>query len=266
MTRGNMTPTAIHGLSAFTAHLTELKAQTKHSSITPISPTHSTTGCVGPAFPLSVRRKAFGTAGEEKRANFHVVPSSTARLDLLVADHRKMCDYHPKGTIADGEDVARAAEQHMPTRWKSRMAMALMVPPKLRIDQDGVAGNIGGREASPDAAAAPPSPPQFNLGPEEQACWPEAPEESPSSTPSRHPSSPCSPYRQSSRSRQQTYAGHVDLGGFAYHLRRQSRRLKHERERLDRIVSDLLRRAEELRLWETGLQEREAKLDSNMPD
>ncbi|KAL8819268.1 MAG: hypothetical protein Q9223_002257 [Gallowayella weberi] len=125
---------------------------------------------------------------------------------------------------------------------------------------------IGGQEASPDAAAVPPPFPRFNLGPEKHACWPEAPEESPSSTPSRHPSSPCSANRQLSPNRQQAYAGHVDLGGFAKDLRRQSKKLKRKRERLDRILSDLLRRAEELRLWETGLQEREAKLDSNMPD
>ncbi|KAL8810792.1 MAG: hypothetical protein Q9200_002307 [Gallowayella weberi] len=218
-----------------------------------------------------MRRKYFGTAGEEKTANLHVVPSSTARLDLLVVEHRKMCDYHSrsisaadirKGTIADEEDVATAAEQHVAARGESAKVYDAGFSGLLNWDFE----TIGGQEASPDAAAVPPPFPRFNLGPEKHACWPEAPEESPSSTPSRHPSSPCSANRQLSPNRQQAYAGHVDLGGFAKDLRRQSKKLKRKRERLDRILSDLLRRAEELRLWETGLQEREAKLDSNMPD
>ncbi|KAL8696927.1 MAG: hypothetical protein Q9224_002544 [Gallowayella concinna] len=144
-----MTFPTILGPSAATAHWTELRVQTMHSSVTHTSLTQLTTKCVGRAFRLSIRRKIFGTVGEENTANLHVVPFSTAHLDLLVEEHRKMRSFHSisisaadsrKRTIADGEDVATAVEQHVATRWKSRTVMAFMIPQKLRIGQEPVAG------------------------------------------------------------------------------------------------------------------------------
>ncbi|KAI4241262.1 MAG: hypothetical protein L6R40_004678 [Gallowayella cf. fulva] len=120
-------------------------------------------------------------------------------------------------------------------------------------------------DGAPHAAAPPPSP-HINPMPNGDAVLSGAREDSPSSTPSRHPSSPRSPQPQGfpgiNDNQPQVYDGEMDLSGIFYHLRRQNRRLKAKRARLERFQSDLVRRAEALRSWEVNMQEWEARRHS----
>ncbi|KAL8728311.1 MAG: hypothetical protein Q9166_005454 [cf. Caloplaca sp. 2 TL-2023] len=114
----------------------------------------------------------------------------------------------------------------------------------------------------PHTAAVPPSP-HANPVSEDQPFFVAPQEDSPSSTPLRRPSTPRSPHHQGSsgdeNARRQAFAGQTALGQFYFRLCRRVRKLKRKRDRLNRFQSELIRKAEELNLWEVRLQEREAR-------
>ncbi|KAL8898030.1 MAG: hypothetical protein Q9192_002288 [Flavoplaca navasiana] len=118
------------------------------------------------------------------------------------------------------------------------------------------------RQESP-TPAVPPSSPQPGLihGDHTDMVGPQG--ESPSTTPSRRPSSPRSPCQEEFHPRDNThqapYREAGDLGTIYHHIHRQNEKLKRKRDYLHRLRFRLCRKEEELGIWESQLEERETR-------
>ncbi|KAI4098634.1 MAG: hypothetical protein LQ339_006367 [Xanthoria mediterranea] len=111
-------------------------------------------------------------------------------------------------------------------------------------------------------AAAPPPSPHPGLVNGEGVDSAGVQEESPSSTPSRHPSSPCSPHHERMHAPDEMQAAtcrEEDLGAIYHHIFRQYARLKRKTDKLHRLRLKLFRREEKLRIWELELLARDSR-------
>ncbi|KAL8732231.1 MAG: hypothetical protein Q9181_004032 [Wetmoreana brouardii] len=120
---------------------------------------------------------------------------------------------------------------------------------------------------SPHTAAPPPSP-LDSLSLDAQS-FPDLREDSPSSTPSRRPSSPHSPRQQDipaySDSQGEEHLDQAALDQDYCKLRYLNRKLKCRRDQLYRFRSALMRKAAELKMRETKLYERGTRIYDEAP-
>ncbi|KAI4257578.1 MAG: hypothetical protein L6R42_005566 [Xanthoria sp. 1 TBL-2021] len=113
---------------------------------------------------------------------------------------------------------------------------------------------------SPHAAQHPSPHPGLVHGDQPDSAGPQ--EDSPSSTLSRHPSSPRSPCHEGFYAPDDIPPApdrEEDLGAIYHHILRQNEKLKRKRDKLHRLRLKLFRRAEKLQFWEVELMEREAR-------
>ncbi|KAL8702819.1 MAG: hypothetical protein Q9201_004008 [Fulgogasparrea decipioides] len=140
-------------------------------------------------------------------------------------------------------------------------------PERSSVDCWTLPSSASSSPRSPHTAAPPPSP--LDSPSLDAQSFPDIREDSPSSTPSRHPSSPHSP-------RQQEIPAYGDNQGVEHSdqaaldqdyckLRYLNRKLKRRRDQLYRFQSTLMRKAAELKIRETKLYERETSISDEAP-